>query len=178
MVMAKNNFVSKVFLTLLSLSLIVSFAIPNFASAQSEKTNQTLSEKEMEAFLPSLEAIAEIPDELLESGDSDAINEYFSNKLGMETHIYNEQAGEEKPVIVQTQGWWGCSLAIGEALAMNAIPIAKITKIKKYVDALGGIKMTAKLLTGATNAGEKAAMLSALMGELSGFTNVANSCWR
>lgn len=44
---------------------------------------------------------------------------------------------------------WSCSLAIGELLVTNAIPIAKLTKIKKYVKALGGAWETAKLLVGA-----------------------------
>lgn len=59
---------------------------------------------------------------------------------------------------------------------MNAILIAKLTKIKKYVKQLGGAVETAKLLAGATTAKEKAAILSALVAELTGFTNVKTSC--
>jgi hypothetical protein len=177
-VIIRNNYLLKAFLTLVSFSLILLLVTPNIANAQSDEIGQTFSEVKVKELIPTLEAIDEIPMELLESGDSEAINKYFSDNLGIETHIYNEAAGEEPPLIIQPMGWWSCSLAVAEVLAMNAIPIAKITKIKKYIDALGGVKMAAKLLTGATNAGEKAAMVSALIGELSGFTNVANACWR
>ena len=44
---------------------------------------------------------------------------------------------------------------------MNAIPVAKWTKIKKYVKELGGAVETVNLLVGATIAREKVAILSA-----------------
>lgn len=148
---------------------------PSITKAQKTNDEGNLTNEELEQSIATLKAIEEIPDELLESGDSQAINQYFKDK-GLTSHIYNPEIGEEAPMIIQSYGWWGCSLAVAEIIVMNAIPIAKLTKIKKYVKALGGAKETAKLLVGATTAGEKAAVLSALVAELTGFTNVKNAC--
>ncbi|MCP3028713.1 hypothetical protein [Halobacillus sp. A5] len=146
--------------------------MPSIAKAKNEEETGVFTEEEMENLTPSLEAIVEIPDELLESGNSEAINQYFADR-GIDSHIYNSEKGDEASVIMQTQGWWGCSLAISQILVMNAIPIAKLVKIKQYVKALGGVKETAKLLVGATTPGEKTA---ALVAELTGFTNVKKAC--
>ncbi|AVD55708.1 MAG: hypothetical protein LKH78_10660 [Weizmannia coagulans] len=122
--------------------------------------NPPMSRATADELLPVLDAIEHIPDELLEQGNQDEIQKYFKDTLPK----------------IQTKSVWSCSLAIGELLVTNAIPIAKLTKIKKYVKALGGAWETAKLLVGATTAGEKIAALSALMAELTGFTNVRNEC--
>lgn len=150
---------------------------PSIINAQESNSNITSdpTPEELEQAIKTLEIIEEIPDELLESGDSEAINQYFADK-GISSNIYNPSMGEVEPMIIQPYGWWDCSLAVAEILVMNAIPIAKLTKIKKYVKQLGGAVETAKLLVGATNATEKVAILSALVAELSGFTHVKNSC--
>ncbi|GIN39414.1 hypothetical protein [Heyndrickxia oleronia] len=119
-----------------------------------------MSRATADELLPVLDAIEYVPDELLENGSPEEIKKYFENALPK----------------IHTQGIWGCSLAIGELLVTNAIPATKIFKIKKYIKALGGAWETAKLLVGATTAGEKVAALSGLIAELTGFTNVRNEC--
>lgn len=119
-----------------------------------------MSRATADELLPALDAIEHIPDELLEKGSPEEIKKYFMETLPR----------------IRTQSVWSCSLAISELLVMNAIPIARLTKIKKYVKALEGAWETAKLLVGATTAGEKVATPSALIAELSGFINVRNEC--
>ncbi|MFC0524663.1 hypothetical protein ACFFGV_13885 [Pontibacillus salicampi] len=172
------------------LTLPVSSAVSHVNAAELndslENQNQTTYTKnEVEQLLPLLEAIEEIPDDMLARGDAEEINNYFAEK-GIETNVVKNArnvtaqdaiiAGSTSSKGYGTQGVWGCSLAIAEIIALNALPIAKITKIKKYIDALGGIKETAKLLVGATTVGEKTAAFSALVAELSGFTKVRNKC--
>ncbi|MGX7358757.1 hypothetical protein ACWOES_03565 [Dolosigranulum pigrum] len=62
------------------------------------------------------------------------------------------------------------------------IPAAQITKIKDYIAVLGGIKMAAKLLVGATTVNEKLqgtlAALGSILGTLTGVTGVYEHCLR
>ena len=167
-----NSKVIKPFVWIMSTILMLSMFTPAIASAQNQ---DDFTQEELKQAIETLKVIEEIPDELLKSGDSEAINQYFGDR-GITSHIYNPEAGEESPVIIQPYGWWDCSLALGELVVMNAIPIAKLTKIKKYIKELGGAIETAKLLVGATTATEKVAALSALIAELTGFTNVKNAC--
>lgn len=172
-------------LTCATLALSVGFGLtaPSFSASAAElekgssysqnSSEKLFSKEQLDQLQPMLEAIENVPDQLLEEGNEFEINQYFHEKKvdlrvsdGTNNEIYNER----------TQGAWECSVAIGELIVTNAIPIAKLTKIKKYVKALGGAWETAKLLVGATNAGEKWAMVTALMAELSGFTDVKNDC--
>ena len=61
-----------------------------------------------------------------------------------------------------------------------SIPASQITKIKDYIAALGGIKMAAKLLVGATTITEKLqgtlAALGSILGTLTGVTGVYEHC--
>lgn len=168
-----RNKVCKPLIWLMSIALMLSIFPPGIASAQENYDDST--PKELKQPIETLKAIEEIPDELLESGDSEAINQYFNDR-GITSRVYNPEIGEKAPMIKQPRGWWNCSLAIGELVLMNAIPIAKLTKIKKYIKELGGAIETAKLLVGATTAKEKIAALTALIAELTGFTNVKNAC--
>ncbi|WP_144507524.1 hypothetical protein [Bacillus thuringiensis] len=174
----------KMKLTCATLALSVGFGLsaPSFSASAAELNSNKIKEgeaiyskEEVKQLTPILQAIEEIPDELLVEGNEDAVNEYFKNKNINVTVSNDSQAmlENQNPVMY---GAWECSLAIGEIIVMNAIPIAKLTKIKKYVKALGGAWNTAKLLVGATNAGEKWAILTALIAELSGFTKVKNDC--
>ncbi|WP_313237302.1 hypothetical protein [Sporosarcina ureae] len=169
---SRNNVV-KPFVWLMTVILMLFTFTPSITNAQ--ESDNDFTQEELDQAIKTLKAIEEIPDELLESGDSEAINQYFTDK-GITSNVYNPNMGEVAPMIMQPYGWWGCSLAVAELLVMNAIPIAKLTKIKKYVKQLGGAVETAKLLVGATTAKEKAAILSALVAELTGFTNVKTSC--
>ncbi|PIE91953.1 hypothetical protein CO726_29215 [Bacillus fungorum] len=171
-----------------TLALSVGFGLtaPSFSVSAAEVNNDysshiqnekgAFSKEQVEQLKPVLKAIEDIPDQLLVEGNEDAINEYFKDK-DIALKVSNDvQSSVDKQIPIMGVSAWDCSLAIGELLVMNAIPIAKLAKIKKYVKALGGAWETAKLLVGATTAGEKVAALSALIAELTGFTNVKKEC--
>lgn len=153
---------------------IVMALLPFHSPAVQAAEAPTISEERADELAPILKAIEEIPDELLEKEDPDAIKAYFLEK-DIDMNVV-EQAPPATDGMVETQGAWDCSLAIAEIVVLNAIPVARIAKIKKYIKDLGGYYETAKLLVGATNAGEKFAALSALIAELSGFTKVKKDC--
>ncbi|WP_374017315.1 hypothetical protein ABU162_24600 [Paenibacillus thiaminolyticus] len=163
--------------SLLSVSMAFSMLAP-MAFASEKAVEATYSKEVVNQMMPVLQAIENIPNELLESGDSSAINQYFRSK-NVDIIVFNDAKGEK--FRVKQQGWWGCSLAIGELLVLNAVPVAKIAKIKKYIKSLGGTVEAAKLLMGATSIKEKAEAIgiafAALVAELSGFTELKEKCF-
>ncbi|MDT2191772.1 hypothetical protein [Paenibacillus larvae] len=120
-----------------------------------------------------LQEIESIPLELIKINDASAIKNHL-NSINSDLYVTSEKESLNDEVILKRakRGVWKCSLEIGKLVVMNALPIAKIVKIKEYVKALGGVWNTAKLLVGATNASEKLGALGALIAELSGFTAV------
>jgi len=143
-----------------------------FASEKNVGTNQIFSEKDVESIMPFFEILEKIPMELLEEGDSSKVNNYFREN-GLSVHIYNPEKGEK--FRVKRANALRCSLAIGQLIVTVGLPISQITKIKKYIAALGGVKQAALLLTGATTASEKLqGTLAALAGILATITGVAD----
>jgi hypothetical protein len=73
-----------------------------------------------------------------------------------------------------------CTGAIVWVLASSVFAVAKLTKIKSAVKALGGAKETAKLLLGATSKTEKAKAIAGVAGgaaaELLGITTIVDNC--
>ena len=70
--------------------------------------------------------------------------------------------------------------AITAFIASNAIGAAKIIRIKKYIEALGGVRESAKLLLQASNNLERlkegGEALALLAGEILGVPLISNNC--
>lgn len=133
--------------------------------------------------------INEIPDEVLQKGDD-------------ETHkwlVKHGYRGGPKPPLprrdlvsksrldgaqeLATRGFFDvirCVGAITAFIASNAIGAAKIIRIKKYIEALGGVRESAKLLLKASNNAERlkegGEALALLAGELLGVPLISNNC--
>lgn len=73
-----------------------------------------------------------------------------------------------------------CAGAIAAFIASNAIAAAKIIRIKKYIEALGGVKEAAELLLKASTTAERlkegGEALALLAGEILGFSLISNNC--
>lgn len=73
-----------------------------------------------------------------------------------------------------------CAAAITAFIASNAIGAAKILRIRKYIEALGGVRASAKLLLEASNTAERlkegGEALALLAGEILGFPLVRKNC--
>lgn len=149
-------------------------------SSYSYHDNITPSDiKELEPFF---EAINNIPDELLQTGNHNEINAYFA-KYNLKTNFYNENIGETKNdlvIIMPRANFWGCFGSLAWLIGTTAIPVAKIGKIKSYINALGGVKKTVQLLWGATFRYEKlkaaGGALAGLGAEILGIKGVADNC--
>ncbi|KAH6855476.1 hypothetical protein B0I37DRAFT_411468 [Chaetomium sp. MPI-CAGE-AT-0009] len=145
-----------------------------------------------------LSEIDEIPDEILEKGD-EALHKWLvehgfrgdNDKLKRDTDASAFDAEDadnlsllERGELVARASAWKiakCVAAIVQLLATTAVPAAKLFRIKKYIQALGGAKEAVKLLLGATTRAEKlrvgGEILVNLSAELLGISTVKNNCF-
>lgn len=74
-----------------------------------------------------------------------------------------------------------CTLAVGALLVTTALPALKILKLKRYIEAIGGVAQTVRLVIGATSAAEKSravlVALGGLIAELTGIATVNQYCF-
>lgn len=173
----------------LALTLLVTGAVPVYA-AESDQVKDTiittlknseefnkLSYEDVELFL---NAIVNIPDDLLMSGNQQAIKDYLQTEGVILTD--NTESNE-----IETRGAWDvakCAGAIAWVIGSTVFAGAKILKIKKYVKALGGVKEAATLLMMyfqykevPPNLGEKlGSSLMNLASEVLGISTVRDNC--
>lgn len=80
----------------------------------------------------------------------------------------------------QPASFWSCSSAIVTMLVGNMIAASKILKIKKYMNALGGVKEAIQLMWGASFNFEKLQALGGALGglaaELAGVAGIQKAC--
>lgn len=120
-----------------------------------------------------LRAIDQIPESVLREGDE-------------ATRLWVAQNLQEKPstnggiVVAKPAGFLQCSGAILLAIGTTAIPAAKILKIKKLMNSLGGVTKAVKIMWGASFSHEKLKALggaaAALGAELLGIAAVKKAC--
>lgn len=176
--------------------LIMAITLTTFTSTQvfaADKTNRNFTwqaengyeftAEDITSILPVLETIDKIPTELLEKGTHEEINK-FCQEHGTSLKIYNDNIGETSSDLhlrKKRKSAWRCSLAIGQLIVTVGIPATKITKIKKYISALGGVRKTAKLLVGATSVSEKARGLLTSLGSvlmtITGIDGIKEHCF-
>ncbi|GAC43820.1 hypothetical protein [Paenibacillus popilliae] len=128
-------------------------------------------------IIPFLKAIESMPDELIERSNPKEIDSYFRG-MGIIVTTYNDNNEVKNR---SKRNAWDCSLAISALLVTNALPVAKITKIKKYIESLGGVTKAAKALFGAGSAEQKTEKvliaLGALVAELTEINTVKKDCF-
>ena len=134
--------------------------------------------------------IQDIPDAVLEAGD-DALRAW-KVKHGHQKRDADADAAPlaaaapeglaDRASLVE-RGWWEvtkCAGAIAAFIASNAIGAAKLLRIKKYIEALGGVKKAAELMlkasTNAERLKEGGEALALLAGEILGTSLVSNNC--
>lgn len=86
--------------------------------------------------------IESIPDEILLAGDEVTNDWLIEHGLRQPDSVIEESKRDNELVQLETRGFWSCVWAIGKA----AVPAAKLLKIKKYINALGGVKKTVELI--------------------------------
>lgn len=137
--------------------------------------------------------IEKIPDEVLEKGD-EALHEWLVAhgwRAGDAELPKRDTAGsgnaasilERGKIVARASAWKvsTCVAAIVQLLATTAVPAAKLLRIKKYIEALGGVKQAVQLLLGATTRAEKlkagGEALVYLSAELLGISTVQKHCF-
>lgn len=85
--------------------------------------------------------------------------------------------------VVADPSWWQiskCVAAVGVVIAGTIFSVAKIAKIKKYIQALGGVREAVLLMMGATSFAEKGAEVTKVLGNLCaailGVDTIINNC--
>lgn len=145
-------------------------------------------------FGPALEfmfnAIYNIPDDVIDEGD-EAMNKWFvdndyrtADASLMEDTDDGAVAARDIEEALDPRGFWEVTKCVGSimwAIGSTAIPVAKIARIKKYIEALGGVKEAVKLMLGATSKAEKlkagGQALVNLSAELLGIAAVKTNCF-
>lgn len=134
--------------------------------------------------------IHEIPDEVLEKGDDETHKWLVKHgyrggpkpsSLTRRDIVPNRRLGNVQELA--TRGIFDvlrCVGAIAAFIASNAIGAAKLIRIKKYIEALGGVKESAELLLKASNNLERlregGEALALLAGEILGVPLITNNC--
>ena len=122
------------------------------------------SDEDAKAIYQVLNYYEQIPDSVLEAGD-DALGQWQA-----ENPVYRERAS-----VV------GCIGAVTWLIGSNVVGAAKILKIKKYIQALGGVKEAVELMWKASFKFEKmkaaGGALAGLGAELLGIMGVKDQCF-
>ncbi len=125
-----------------------------------------------------LELIAAIPDSVLLQGDA-AKNAWIAERLVASGLPASAVASLDGSGTVP-EGFLQCTGAILLLIASTAIPAAKILKIKRLMNSLGGVTEAIKILWGASFSHEKLKALggaaAALGAELLGIAAVKEAC--
>lgn len=141
------------------------------AAPEVSQASESLLENETQ-MTQLLQIIDSIPEEVLLQGD-EAKNEWLA------AHV---DTSVPAPGQISTMAnFWTCSGAIATVVASTAFPAAKILKIKRYINALGGVSEAVRVMWGASFSYEKVRALGgaaeALAGEIIGITEVKQGCF-
>ncbi|KAL8775506.1 MAG: hypothetical protein Q9209_000002 [Squamulea sp. 1 TL-2023] len=122
------------------------------------------------------ETFENIPDKVIDDGP-EAIKQWVL------AHDSTGQLAVRSTLVVR-QGWVQvakCALAIGKAIAENALPISKLRRIKELIKVLGGAKEVAKMLLKAKSIKQLIIIggpeLQEIAEILLGLTDVVNDCF-
>jgi hypothetical protein len=120
-----------------------------------------------------LELLDSIPDDVLSTGDAGTAA-WFREHAGA-------AEGAERAWDTMQASVLGCSAAIAMVIASTAIPAAKILRVKRLIDELGGVATAVQILWGASFSYEKLQAVGgaalALAGELLGITSIQTECF-
>lgn len=112
------------------------------------------------------------------------IETYYKVKGNELIQVVNFDENTAFPVVADPSAWkvTKCVAAIAGVLVTTIFAAAKIVKIKKYIKALGGLKVTAELIVGgAVTSGEIAGAtlttLKNLIAELTGVASIESACF-
>lgn len=143
------------------------------AVAKNQLESDALTKEKARDVEEALTLINSVPDDVLKKGDK-ATQEWLQKQPAVKSQ-------KEKGAVEPYADAWGCTLAIAWLLGSTVVSAAKILKIKKYIQALGGVKEAVQVMWGASFTYEKmqaaGGALAGLAAELIGITSVRNQCF-
>ncbi|GAA2955241.1 hypothetical protein [Glutamicibacter sp. BW77] len=172
--MSSRNMLRPSIAILAAAALAATFAAPASAAPALKGTSvsvdaQSITEDQKQAE-ELLRIIDEIPESVLLQGD-EATRQWISEHLVQGTGIEG---------VASAAGFLECSGAILLAIGTTAIPVAKILKIKKLMNSLGGVNEAIRIMWGASFSYEKLQALggaaAALGAELLGIAAIKTGC--
>lgn len=145
--------ISIAFLSMLILNIslpgVVSVAYANEVNSATETVN-TFKDLSEDSILLILKAVDEMPQEMLDRGDQEEIDNYMFSK-GIDLQFDGE---------TQFRSFWGCVGAVTWAVGTTAIGVGMLAKVKNFVAAAGGVKSAATALMAIAKSGASAENLS------------------
>ncbi|PCK17710.1 hypothetical protein CEY02_19475 [Bacillus pumilus] len=165
------KFYMKLVVSMICFAVLISMSLSSFANAKAtgEETEEKLGlvseldkefiddedvEDGLEGTLEVLSAIENLPDKVISQG-SDAIVEWLNDHSDVTFSSDGENLfvdslptpSTEKGNVITAASIAGCVGQIGIAIVTNALPVFKITKVKKALQAAGGTyKFVSKLI--------------------------------
>lgn len=146
--MSQNSIAKPSIAILAAAALAATFAAPanaaqvqNVTPASADVQNITVDQKQADELL---RIIDEIPESVLLQGD-EATRQWISEHLIQGTGIEG---------VASAAGFLECSGATLLAIGTTAIPVAKVLKIKKLMNSLGGVNEAIKIMWGASFSSE------------------------
>lgn len=145
----------------------------NIANDISQDTFANLSEESMYLIL---NAVNDMPQEMLNKGNFDEISKYMRSK-GINFVLKDEE-------LLQIQSFWGCVGAITWAVGATALGVGLLAKLKKFIAISGGVKAAATALIaiarqGATieNINRFGSTLVSIGGTILGIKEIKEECF-
>ena len=166
----------------------------NAARAETDAVNSAFAPEVAGALEEFFHTLESIPYDVLAAGDEATDAWLVAHDLrepGLNLHAERDEipdaaleARDTGVMLAARASIWKiakCVAAIIQLLATTAVPAAKLLRIRKYIDGLGGTREAVKLLLGATSKAEKlkagGEILVNLAAELSGISSVKNNCF-
>lgn len=138
---------------------------------------------EVEEFSDNLDDKLELDDNLDLSDSVDEPNDKvgdFAKELGDKLNKEAVELFEGASDVLRDDSSASCAFAIAKTLVLNGFPAARLLRIKRLIDALGGVKTAGKLLFQAKTNAERLKLggqaLKVLADEILGLKNIKNSC--
>lgn len=171
----KMSFVGLVVTCGLAAGSTTAVAAQPTASVPLEPTGVTSASNQAAEIEAELNYLMSIPDSILLEGDA-ALHQWTAQNppAGPVTGVPGDQVGTNANVFL-------CTGAIAAAIAGVALPAAKILKIKKLMNELGGVTEAVQLMWGASFSYEKMAAaggaFGALAAEFVGIAGIQQECF-
>jgi len=164
----------------LALSATLAFASPTTLSVHRRDLQVAAAPNTLNTLESFLAVVDSIPTPVLEAGD-ESLAEYLASTPAAAVEIAEDVQARSVAAGAGIIDDLRCAAAIADLIITTVVPAARLLKIKKYIDALGGtgkvIKILIKLKKGEkVGSAEVLDMAKKLLGEITGVNSIREKC--